>query len=56
MSLLTDLQDFVHDHRAHGPLTADATPPAWNGYRLTVACHVAWCLSGGWRRKKPTRT
>jgi hypothetical protein len=25
------------DHRPHGPLTADATPPAWNGYLLTVA-------------------
>ena len=24
--------------RDHGPLTADATPPAWNGYLLTVAC------------------
>ena len=38
MCLLADLEDFVHDHRAHGPLTADATPPAWNGYLLTVAC------------------
>jgi hypothetical protein len=28
----------VHDHRVHGTLTADATPPAWNGYLLTVAC------------------
>jgi hypothetical protein len=25
-----DLEDFVHDHRLHGALTADATPPAWN--------------------------
>jgi hypothetical protein len=38
MSLDTELKDFVHDHRAHGPLTADATEPAWNGYLLTVAC------------------
>jgi hypothetical protein len=22
----------------HGPLTADATEPEWNGYLLTVAC------------------
>jgi hypothetical protein len=22
----------------HGPLTGDATKPAWNGYLLTVAC------------------
>jgi hypothetical protein len=38
MSLLADLQDFVHDHRPHSPLTADATEPEWNGYLLTVAC------------------
>ena len=38
MVWLNDLTDFVHDHRPNGPLTADATPPAWNGYRLTVAC------------------
>jgi len=37
-TLLSDLEDFVHDHRPHGPLTADATEPAWNGYLLTVAC------------------
>jgi hypothetical protein len=24
--------------RPHGPLTADATEPAWNGHRLTMAC------------------
>jgi hypothetical protein len=38
VNLLADLEDFVHDHRPHGPLTADATEPAWNGYLLTVAC------------------
>ena len=38
MSLDADLRDFVHDHRPHGPLTADATEPAWNGYLLKVAC------------------
>jgi uncharacterized membrane protein YccC len=38
VTLLSDLEDFVHDHRPHGPLSADATEPAWNGYRLTVAC------------------
>jgi sarcosine oxidase delta subunit len=38
VNLLADLEDFVHDHRPHGPLTADATAPAWNGYLLTVAC------------------
>jgi hypothetical protein len=38
VDLLADLQDFVHDHRSHGSLTADATEPSWNGYLLTVAC------------------
>jgi hypothetical protein len=38
MSLLAELEEFVHDHRPHGPLTADATEPAWNGYLVTVAC------------------
>jgi len=35
---LNDLAEFVHDHRPHGPLIADAAEPAWNGYLLTVAC------------------
>jgi hypothetical protein len=39
--LLPDLTDFLHSHRPHGPLTADATEPAWNGYLLTVAC-IVW--------------
>ena len=30
--------DFLHSHRPHRRLTADATTPAWNGYLLTVAC------------------
>ncbi len=38
MSLVADLEEFVHDHRPDGSLTADATEPAWNGYLLTVAC------------------
>jgi hypothetical protein len=38
MILIADLEDFVHDHRSHGSMIADATPPAWNGYLLTVAC------------------
>ena len=37
MSLLADVEEFVQDHRPHGPLTGDATEPAWNGYLLTVA-------------------
>jgi hypothetical protein len=31
-------EEFVADHRPHGPLTGDATEPARNGYLLTVAC------------------
>jgi hypothetical protein len=38
VSLLADLEEFVANHRPHGRLNADATPPAWNGYLLTVAC------------------
>ena len=34
VNLLTDIEEFVHDHRPHGTLTADAT----DGYLLTVAC------------------
>jgi hypothetical protein len=37
-SLLGDLDAFVADHRPHGPLTADAMEPTWNGYLLQVAC------------------
>jgi len=38
VNLLTDLEEFLHSHRPHDSLTADATEPAWNGYLLTVAC------------------
>ena len=38
MTLLTDMEAFIADHCPHGPLTADATEPAWNGYLRTVAC------------------
>jgi hypothetical protein len=38
MYLLGGLGHFLHDHRPHGCLTADATEPAWNGYLLAVAC------------------
>ena len=37
-TLLADLQEFVHAHRPHDGMTADATEPEPNGYRLTVAC------------------
>ena len=38
MTLLSDLEEFVADHRPHGTMAGDATAPAWNGYLLTVAC------------------
>jgi hypothetical protein len=38
VNLLANLEEFVHDHRPHGTLTGGATEPAWNGYRLTIAC------------------
>jgi hypothetical protein len=37
VSLLVDVEEFVQDHRPHGPLTADATEPACNGDLLIVA-------------------
>jgi hypothetical protein len=37
-ALFADLEEYVHDHRPHGSLAADATEPAWNGYLLTLAC------------------
>ncbi len=46
MTLLADLADFVHDHRPHGPLTADATEPAWN-----VQCSPFRCLFRGASRE-----
>jgi hypothetical protein len=47
MRVLTDLADFLQDHRPHGRLTANATEPAWNGYLLTVACSCAVVLAVG---------
>jgi hypothetical protein len=38
MTLLADLEAFVHDHRAHGVMTGDPIEPASNGYLLTVSC------------------
>jgi hypothetical protein len=38
VTLFADLSEFVQNHRPHGPLTAATTPPAWNGYLLTVVC------------------
>jgi hypothetical protein len=38
MTLFSALGEFVGDHRLHGTMAGDATTPAWNGYRLTVAC------------------
>ena len=35
MTALDDLAAFLH---SYGPLTVDATEPAWNGYLLTVTC------------------
>ena len=38
MTLLSDLEEFVKEHRPHGELSADAGEPAVNGYRLMVSC------------------
>jgi hypothetical protein len=55
VSFGADLEGFVHDHRSHGPLTADATAPAWNGYRLTVACPCGVVFKRWRYRKTPER-
>jgi hypothetical protein len=38
MTLLAELEEFVRGHCPHGGMTGDATEPASNGHRLTVAC------------------
>ena len=38
VTLLAELEEFLRDRRPRGGLTGDATEPASNGYRLTVAC------------------
>ena len=57
MTLLADFEQFASDHRVHGPLTANATEPAWNGYLLTMACSCG-VLFGRWitRPKRPSWT
>ena len=44
---LAHLEEFVRDHRPHGPLTADATEPAWHGYPLTLATPRSGVGGGG---------
>ena len=52
--LPADLADFLHSHRPHSALTADATAPAWNGYLLTLACPCAVVFGDGSRHKTPS--
>src|SRR5215468_9896100 len=40
MNLLPDREEFVLDHRSHGPLAAEATDPVFDGCLLTVANNV----------------
>jgi len=54
VNLLTEIEDFVLDHRPHGPLTADATEPRWNDYLLTVACPCG-VVFGRWSRRRMLR-
>jgi hypothetical protein len=37
-SICIKTSSTIINHRPHGPLTADASPTARNGYLLTVAC------------------
>jgi hypothetical protein len=38
VTVLSDLPEFVADHRPHGTLTGDATEPTPNGYMVRVFC------------------
>ena len=38
MNLADDMEEFVTPHRGHGSLTADASEPTPNGYRLEIGC------------------
>ena len=38
MNLSDDMEEFVTLHRRHGRLTADASEPTPNGYRLEIVC------------------
>jgi hypothetical protein len=40
--LFADLEELVNDHRPHGPLLADATTPARNGYVSPPASGSPW--------------
>jgi len=56
MLVLADLQNFVSNHRRHGPWPP--TPRSLRGM-ATVSrwrVRVGWCLSGGWRRRRRTPT
>src|SRR5262245_54456065 len=49
MTLLTDLEAFVRDHRLHGGMTGDATPPP--PVRGAVRCSiVAQQIHDSWRK------
>jgi hypothetical protein len=45
--VLTDLADFIADHRPHGPLTADATEPAWMATCSPSRARVEWYSGDG---------
>jgi hypothetical protein len=38
MSVYADVEEFIHDHRPCGTLTATVTEPTPNGYGITIAC------------------
>ena len=56
VNLLADLEEFIHDHRPHGPLTGEATEPAWNGYLLAVACPPTAASSSAGMTSEETNT
>jgi hypothetical protein len=56
MSLITELKDFVHDHRPHGTLTGDATEPPGTGTCSRWRVRVVLCSCGGRLPRMLTQT
>src|SRR5438445_13257033 len=55
--LLADVPEFVHAHRPHGPLSADATEPAWErlpAHRGVPVQGRVWSVGDAFGSKRPT--
>jgi hypothetical protein len=52
-TLRDDIDEFVSGHRSHGPMTGNATEPAWNGYCSQWRALASSRLSDGSRQRMP---